>query len=55
MESSKPPSEVPQERDVLSEFADLNKENLQRLVSNWIDNDFEKIYIDPDYYKDPEG
>ena len=41
--------------DALSEIADLNKENLQMLVSNWIDNDFEKIFIDPDYYKDPEG
>ena len=57
VESSKPPSEAnpPREGDVLSEIADLNQQNLQMLVSNWIDNEFEKIFIDPDYYKDPEG
>lgn len=59
VESIKPPSEAAPVREDdearLSEIADLNQENLQRLVTNWIDNDFEKIFIDPDYYKDPEG
>ena len=54
-EEPKPPSSKPPTVDDLSEIADLNQENLQKLVTNWIDNDFEKIFIDPDYYKDPEG